>query len=82
MTPTSSPHIALILDEKRNSILSILYTLACNTPTGKAVFEAACNSNGVSREDIIDFLEDWGEKEHELNWCKDPNCKRNKKDTL
>lgn len=81
-SPVKSPHYFMMMDEKRNSIMSILFTISTNNPVMNNVFEAACSQFGVSKEELADFLKDWGNKEHELGWCRDPDCKLNKKETL
>lgn len=76
-----SPHYYLIIDRQRNKILATFYRMTMQNPINQMIFEAALQKKGVTHEEIVSFLEDWIDKEHEMKWCEDTNCESNKKTT-
>lgn len=74
--PEASSYV-LIIDKKRNHIMGALLQACMSTESGRAVFDVLCQGQ-ITREDVKEFIDDWADKEHELGWCVDPNCKRQK----
>lgn len=67
-----SPHFAMLVGRKENDILSALYTTAMRD---RLFFNLAVQSVGVTPQEVVTFLREWSVKEHELGWCRDPDCK-------
>lgn len=76
-TPTKSPHYVLVMDKKNNIILGCLIQMIRHN---QVIFDLYCLKFGISKEDLVSFIEDISEKEHALGWCDDPNCKQNNKE--
>lgn len=76
MEPTTSPHYVLVMDQRRNFLLGAMYDAVCNSIEAKYRFNAMCAGFGLTTEEIRAFIDEWADKEHALNWCDDPNCKR------
>lgn len=69
-------HYMLPVNEKRNTIISLLYTIMSKS-LGRDGFIEACADYGVTKTDVLDFLKETAAKEHALGWCKDPRCPEN-----
>ncbi len=76
-----SPHYALVIDQTDNAILGLLLEASLDNPIGRAVFEALRRREDISVEDINSFVNSFAEKEHEMGWCEDPDC-RDKKEPI
>lgn len=70
-----SPHYVLVMDEKRNDILSLMYNVLAQIPVAKLTFNFALERYKIPHADVEAFTNEWTNKEHELGWCKDPDCK-------
>ncbi len=66
-----SPHFAMLVGRKENDILSAMYTVAMRD---RLFFTLAMRSVGVTPQDELEFFKAWSIKEHELGWCRDPDC--------
>lgn len=71
---TKSQNYPLIIDEKRNNILSALFAVAFDNPLGSIMFTQKADGLGITEQDVKDFVDDISYKEHMLKWCTDPNC--------
>ncbi len=69
-----SPHIVLILDEKRNKIMSLIYATVCQIPEAKLAFNVGLRMHNINESEITSFVKDWTRKEHDAGWCNDPRC--------
>lgn len=76
---TKSPHYTLIIDENRNTMLAVVYALLMRDPLARSIYIAECSKQGVPYPEIESFIEEWSDKEHEMKWCTDPDCKYKKK---
>lgn len=76
MVEQQSPHYVLVIGEKENAILSIFLVLSL---LDKARFNMALSILGITHDELNSFIADMSAKEHAMDWCKDPNCKYEKK---
>ena len=70
----------LVIDENRAHVLSLLlngYMSILPDDEGMKILLQNFKEEGLV-DDFQDLLHEISEKEHELGWCKDPNCKANK----
>lgn len=74
MTDTNqkSKSYALVVDEDTNTILSTLLNIAHEQ---KTLLFTMCRDFGVENSKVLAFIKEVADKEHELGWCQDPNCK-------
>lgn len=58
--------------------MALWYAIICQVPEAETAFNQAVYMRGLSHEDIDSFIKDWTKIEHDMGWCRDPNCKYKK----
>lgn len=75
--PIKSQHYALIIDEKSNAMLQMIYSAAMQHPAFSGFFRRCVSLGHFTEEDWKLFKEEISKKEHGFGWCKDPDCELN-----
>ncbi len=79
MTDTPKPlSYALVIDERRDTILHAFMEAAIHTESGRIVFDLICKQQGITQQEVAEFVKDYSDRVHELGWCKDDTCQLNK----
>lgn len=69
--PILSPdYYPILIDQDRGKVLKIVFSLACRL---EPVLKHELNMQFVEKC-FFDLLDEIVDKEHKLNWCKDPEC--------
>lgn len=68
-----SNHINLVLDEDRARILKAVFQTAI---TSEQMLELAVELKRANLHvQFLEFFDEFSDKIHEKNWCRDKNCK-------
>lgn len=79
MNEIQSPHYVLVIDQKRNTVLAVLFQSMNKSSQAHMMFSAICIRYGITEDDIRDLYKEVADKEHAHGWCEDPLCSQNKK---
>lgn len=60
-------------------MLYVIHEMLMRHPVSKGMFVARCSQLGILSDEIEDFLQEWIDKEHDMDWCTDEDCKYDKK---
>lgn len=75
MTKPTKTTYTLVIDEDRDAVLGWIMAFIENTEP--EMFAAKMIKEGKA-EVWIGMMEEIGDKNHEMDWCKDPDCKEKK----
>lgn len=73
-TPIKFPHYVLIVDRKTDAILSTMLQAVTVVPSAFNVFHKLLESEGVTNEELMSYLDENSNKSHSLGWCEDKEC--------
>lgn len=73
---TNLENFVLVIDEDREAILNVLFTVFKGTGNMDMFFQT---DEGAKLKPIfMDLLQEISDKAHEKGWCKDPRCPESK----
>lgn len=68
--PGKSVCYTVVIDEARSDILNVLGNAAAESP----LLEKYLREDPAFGKLFLDFMEELGQKRHDMNWCKDKHC--------
>lgn len=63
----------LVIDEERNDVLSMFNSFLGNHPPLLAIWLKWLMEENL-QDTYLELLKEMADKEHALEWCKDPDC--------
>lgn len=72
---TKSPTYTIVVDENRDTILTILFTAIERSAFAERFVFEGLDHFKIPHEEYFDLIKDMATKTHEMKWCKDPHCK-------
>lgn len=77
----SSDSYALVIDEKTNNIMSLFMRTVAMVPEAGLIFKRGMYVLSITNDELENFCTLIADKEHEMDWCRDPNCHDKKEKT-